>query len=253
MSETKNNVYYSCPYCKEKLPSVVIKKRKEGKIICPSCSVTIKVKAPSKNDKPIKVKAPTKNDKQLKQLSDKELEALLPKLNSRQRAIIIKELSKRYEKYYISLVGYENTKNATDKSVEYKNTSNSCSKFCQFNDSVIFLKNRTKKKIEIPYLKWVKNMSGNCCKNTKNITEKFGGLKRFGFKTFSIVYVLGMIYGCALLAITNLPEIDIAVWIGGSIGLIFGVLSVTLAYKIMKFVLIVGMICGAVYAVYSVI
>jgi hypothetical protein len=89
--------------------------------------------------------------------------------------------------------------------------------------------------------------------STHDVTKDAGGLKQFGYKIFSVVYILGMIYGCALLAIANLPEIDIAGWIGGFIGLIIGILSASLAYKIMKFILVVGIICGAIYVIYSVI
>ena len=94
---------------------------------------------------------------------------------------------------------------------------------------------------------------GEAAFSTHDVTSEMGGLQQPGFRIFSVIYLLVIIWGCAYLAIANLPEIDIAGWIGGFIGLIIGALTASLAYKIMKFILVIGIIGGAIYVVYSVI
>jgi hypothetical protein len=93
---------------------------------------------------------------------------------------------------------------------------------------------------------------GEAALSTNDVTGEFGGLNKLGFGIFRVIYVLVMIFGGALLANMNL-QMDEASFIGGFIGLIIGALTASLAYKIMKFILVIGIIGGAIYLVYSVI
>jgi len=99
---------------------------------------------------------------------------------------------------------------------------------------------------------WIEDI-GNAIFSTHDVTSEVGGLKQLGFNIFRVSYVLGIMTVCAYLANMYLQMDDVGGWIGAFIGLIIGIFSASVAYKLMQFILIVGIICGAIYVIYSVI
>ena len=86
--------------------------------------------------------------------------------------------------------------------------------------------------------------------SSTNDVGRGGEVNKLGLGIFGTIYVLGMIFLGASLAIANLQMGDITGLVGGFIGLIIGISTVNIAYKITKFIIAIGIIGIAIYVIY---